>query len=204
MVAHELGLVAPMPGYPMSGLCSVCGVAPAVAGGLCRRDYDAQPARRAARAEHDAARKLWRRWGLDRDPLEGWSGAHGVAVRWSPNGACQYRRRSRNVPGWWEVRRPGHPLAGRTGWVSEPRMWLYDQWTATGRPPLRCHWCQTRLGFTSRSTGATRNWKIAHPAQASPGWWTPETTVAACWVCVSTQRYGLERTAARLEGNRRP
>ena len=185
-------------------LCSECGVAPVIARSLCRRCFDAQPARKEARRKRDAERVLWRRFGLTTDPLEGWTGAHGVAVRWSPTGSCQYRRRSRNVPGWWEVRRPGHPLAGRTGWVSEPRMWLYDQWTATGRPPLRCHWCQTRLGFTSRSTGATRNWKIAHPAQTAPGWWTPETTAAACWQCTGIQRYGVERVAARLEGNRRP
>lgn len=183
-------------------MCTACGVAPAIAHGLCRADYDAQPERRAARAKIDATRKMWRRFGLTTDPLEGWTGAHGVAVRWSPTGACQYRRQSRNVPGWWEVRRPGHPLAGRTGWVSEPRMWLYDQWAAAGRPLLRCHWCRTALGFVARSPGVRRSWKIAHPTQSAPGLWEPDTTVAACWVCSSTQRYGIERTAARLEGNR--
>jgi hypothetical protein len=135
---------------------------------------------------------VWRRLGLTVDPLAGWEGSHGVAVRWSNDGTCQYRRPSRSLFGGLAVRRPGHPLAGSDGWVGELRMMIYDRWCADGRPPMRCRWCRTPLVWSHRNR-TSRNGRtaalLAHPAKLDLAvGWTAENTVPACYLCAQVQR----------------
>lgn len=185
-------------------VCSSCTVAPAIAQGLCRRCYDAAPGRRARRREAQQGRVWWRQEGLAVDPLDGWQGAHGVAVRAS-SGVCVLRRPDRMSPaGWWQVRRPGHPLASRDGWVAEPVMWLFDQWQALGRPRVGCAWCRRRLVFPvgRRPVGAVLVQAGQQPT-FQPDRWEPASTVAGCWECVTRQRWGVEAVEARRKGGRR-
>ena len=181
----------------MSALCSNCEMAPVVAKGICRRCYDATPERRASRAERQRAQAKWRRLGLETDPLEGWTGAHGLAVN-PPSGVCSYRRASETLLDAFEVRRPGHPLAGKLGWLSEPRMWIHDQQQMDGGD-FRCRWCRKALAWR-----AMRGKLVAHPSMVDQAaGWTPENTAPACWVCSGIQRYGLDAIDQRLRGRAR-
>lgn len=191
----------------MRDLCSRCGMGPVIARMLCRRCYDADGARREARAEWHRSQVRWRKLGLTVDPLAGWTGVHGLAVNPS-RGPCVYRRPSRALLGSFEVRRPGHPLAGTAGWVAEPRMWLFDdhaEGLALARrvglpePELRCQWCRAPLAWKARPGRL-----LAHPARLDLNvGWTPFNTAPACWVCSGIQKYGADAIDARLKGRAR-
>jgi len=174
-------------------LCGVCSTAVAVAGGMCRRCYDRTPERRAARREWQRQHVRWRLDGLHRDPWDGWDGAHGVAVR-ARSGYCAYRRPSNNDPDKLEVRRPGHPLAGKSGWVLEPRMIAYDRWVADNKPQLRCVWCRCPLVWKHRvpardqSRNARRHGpNVVHVVLIDQlgSWSDPQHLGVACQACAS-------------------
>lgn len=174
--------------------CSVCEVAVAIAKGMCRRCYDRTPERRAARQQWQRSNVAWRRNGLAVDPLEGWAGAHGLAVH-ARTGWCAYRRRSRQDPTIIEVRRPGHPLAGKTGWLQERRMIAYDAWVAEGKPAMRCVWCRTPLVWRHRARQRRKNAPhVAHVVLVDKTgcWDRPIDLGLACWPCAWPVLYGLD------------
>ena len=173
-------------------LCSGCDIAVAIAGGLCRRCYDRTPRRKAARRAWQQAQVWWRREGLPADPLDGWTGVAGIAVR-SRAGLCVYRRPARHNPELIEVRRPGHPLAGSNGWVTEARAIAYDQWVEAERPRMACVWCRSPIVWQHR----TRNRRPGAPTLARPvrldpaGPWESPNVGVACHECAAVQTHGF-------------
>lgn len=98
------------------------------------------------------------------------------------------KERYTNSNGYVRLRRPGHALADRKGYVYEHRLVLYDK--LDGALPV-CHWCTTPL-----------TWKTVQPDHLDDVKTNndPDNLVPSCGVC--NRRRGLAKSVATKRAQR--
>lgn len=80
---------------------------------------------------------------------------------------------------------PGHPLAGKNGYLSEHRKVLYE---VIGDGPHRCHWCQAPVVWVKKAgRGTVRGSLVADHLDNNPLNNARENLVAACVGCNGTR-----------------
>ena len=79
---------------------------------------------------------------------------------------------------------PAHPLAGKTGLVSEARAVLYDR---LGPGPHACHWCGTTVDWVVGARGNIPTALVADHVNSDPLDDRPENIVPACGACNATR-----------------
>lgn len=94
---------------------------------------------------------------------------------------CHYAAARRERTGHRRMRRhPDHPLAGKTGLVSEARALLFDR---IGWGPHPCHWCGKRVDWLVGQRGNLPNALVADHVDSDPLNDDAANIVAACGPC---------------------
>jgi hypothetical protein len=89
------------------------------------------------------------------------------------------RDRYQQPSGYWNVKRPGHPLAGDLGWVREHRVVLYD---AIGSGEHACHWCSRTVSWERIYPGHPDGLVVDH-LDEDPSNNDPSNLVPSCAPC---------------------
>lgn len=89
------------------------------------------------------------------------------------------RDRYQQPSGYWNVKRPGHPLAVDRGWVREHRVVLYD---AIGPGEHDCHWCGTTVAW-ERTYPEHRDGLVVDHIDEDPSNNDPANLVPSCSSC---------------------
>lgn len=95
--------------------------------------------------------------------------------------ACAYAARRKDVTDHRRMRYlPNHPLAGKTGLVSEARTVLY---TRIGGGVHQCHWCGCAIRWVTGRCGYTAGAIVADHVDNDPINDAQENIVASCGPC---------------------
>jgi hypothetical protein len=104
--------------------------------------------------------------------------------------ACAYAARRKRVTTYRRMRYlPSHPLAGRTGLVSDARRILYDRIGPGWHP---CHWCGCKVRWVVGARGGGANALVADHVDSDPLNDAPGNIVPACVTCNGTRTQSIK------------
>lgn len=91
--------------------------------------------------------------------------------------------------GYQVVKRPGHPVARKTGWVLEHRAVLYD---AIGEGPHPCHWCGKGLRWHANYR-KDADYLVVDHLDNDPSNNDRDNLAPACTPCNTVHSYVIQR-----------
>jgi hypothetical protein len=116
---------------------------------------------------------------------------------------CAYADRRKSVTGVRRMRYlPTHPLAGKTGLVSEARVILFER---LGPGWHSCHWCGKKVRWLHNRRGAVKGALVADHLDSNPLNDFPKNLVASCGTCNGTRTRAIrsgELFVIRCDGTR--